>query len=403
MAQPPRRRHRRRHRRPDRGRGPAPARLGGHRPGAGRLARTGRRRHLPRPQLPARPGRDRPRRRDPRTGRLAGRRRLAHPVRPLALPHQRGGHGRTLRRARSSCCTAPHSSTTWPRGSPKAPCAQPLRRASSTRATPETPAMRPTGPRRPPDGELEAELVVGADGIHSAVRRALFPEHAGPRYSGFTTWRVVIPVPGAAFASHETWGRGRIWGTQPLKDGRVYAYAAAMVPAGGRAPDDEKCRTACGSSATGTTRSPPSSPPHAPKTSCATTSTTSPSPCPPSTAGRVALLGDAAHAMPPTLGQGGNQAIEDAVVLAHHATPTAAGLRCVHSRPPAAYHRHRPPGRRRRPPQHDDAAVPASSCATPRSRWSPRPDPGLFLRSFDVIADWRPPRPPYASDRAHTP
>ena len=33
--------------------------------------------------------------------------------------------------------------------------------------------------------------------------------------------------------------------------------------------------------------------------------------------GRVALLGDAAHAMTPDLGQGGCQAIEDAVVLAH--------------------------------------------------------------------------------------
>ncbi|CAM5689071.1 Kynurenine 3-monooxygenase [Streptomyces badius] len=33
--------------------------------------------------------------------------------------------------------------------------------------------------------------------------------------------------------------------------------------------------------------------------------------------GRVALLGDAAHAMTPNLGQGGCQAIEDAVVLAH--------------------------------------------------------------------------------------
>ncbi len=91
---------------------------------------------------------------------------------------------------------------------------------------------------RTPEGELEADLVVAADGIHSAVRATLFPDHPGPVYSGFTTWRVVIPVPGADFASHETWGRGRIWGTHPLKDGRVYAYAAAVTPAGGHAADE---------------------------------------------------------------------------------------------------------------------------------------------------------------------
>ncbi|WP_394813026.1 FAD-dependent monooxygenase [Streptomyces boetiae] len=39
--------------------------------------------------------------------------------------------------------------------------------------------------------------------------------------------------------------------------------------------------------------------------------------------GRVALLGDAAHAMTPNLGQGGCQAIEDAVVLAHLTAPGA--------------------------------------------------------------------------------
>ncbi|WP_373685527.1 FAD-dependent monooxygenase [Streptomyces lunaelactis] len=35
------------------------------------------------------------------------------------------------------------------------------------------------------------------------------------------------------------------------------------------------------------------------------------------------LIGDAAHAMAPTLGQGGNQAIEDGIVLAHHTAPGA--------------------------------------------------------------------------------
>jgi 2-polyprenyl-6-methoxyphenol hydroxylase-like FAD-dependent oxidoreductase len=42
--------------------------------------------------------------------------------------------------------------------------------------------------------------------------------------------------------------------------------------------------------------------------------------------GRVALLGDAAHAMTPVLGQGANQSIEDAMLLAQRLRP-AVGLR----------------------------------------------------------------------------
>src|SRR3974390_3503810 len=37
-------------------------------------------------------------------------------------------------------------------------------------------------------GEIEADIVVGADGIHSAVRNALFGA-AAPRFTGCTCWR----------------------------------------------------------------------------------------------------------------------------------------------------------------------------------------------------------------------
>ncbi|MER5979519.1 FAD-dependent monooxygenase [Streptomyces sp. NPDC001857] len=247
-----------------------------------------------------------------------------------------------------------------------------------------------------PDGELEADLVVAADGIHSAVRRALFPGHPGPVYSGFTTWRVVIPVPGARFASHETWGRGRIWGTHPLKDGRVYAYAAAMTPVGGHASDDEKAELL---RLFGDWHHPVP----------AVLAAARPEdvlrhdvhhlarPLPAHHRGRVALLGDAAHAMPPTLGQGGNQAVEDAIVLAHHgddlAAYTAARLprTTTISRQAVRIARLNMARGRAVTAVRDGVLVVASKAA-----------PGLVLRGFDGIADWRPPQAPYAAVQAGT-
>ncbi|MFJ9740909.1 FAD-dependent monooxygenase [Streptomyces sp. NPDC101166] len=247
-----------------------------------------------------------------------------------------------------------------------------------------------------PDGDLEADLVVAADGIHSAVRRALFPDHPGPVYSGFTTWRVVIPVPGARFASHETWGRGRIWGTHPLKDGRVYAYAAAMTPAGGHAPDDEKAELL---RLFGDWHHPVP----------AVLAATRPEdvlrhdvhhlarPLPAHHRGRVALLGDAAHAMPPTLGQGGNQAVEDAIVLAHHGDDLAAYTAARLPRTTTITRRavrvaRLNMARGRAVTTVRDGVLVAMSKAAP----------GLVLRGFDGIAGWRPPQAPYAAVQAGT-
>ncbi|WP_354642776.1 FAD-dependent monooxygenase [Kitasatospora camelliae] len=167
------------------------------------------------------------------------------------------------------------------------------------------------------DGEFEADLVVAADGLRSAARSLLFPDHPGPRYSGFTTWRTVIPATGRPVPAGETWGRGALTGAIPLADHRVYLYAAALAPAGGRAADgDERAEllrrfgdwfeplaTLFRSAEAGRVlrhdvweldR-----------------------PLPAFHRGRTVLLGDAAHAMTPFQGQGACQAIEDAVVLAH--------------------------------------------------------------------------------------
>ncbi|MEU2112608.1 FAD-dependent monooxygenase [Streptomyces sp. NPDC019507] len=254
-----------------------------------------------------------------------------------------------------------------------------------------------------PDGDVEADLVVAADGIGSAVRRVLFPGHPGPRYSGFTTWRVVVPTPSRPFTPHETWGRGALWGTQPLKDGRVYAYAAAVTPAGGHAPDDERAELL---RRFGDWHEP------VPEVIAAA----GPGdvlrhdvhhmaePLPAYHHGRVALLGDAAHAMQPTLGQGGNQAIEDAIVLAHHVgrgddvvgrLPAYTGDRL-----PRTMGIVRQATRTGRMAMLSGAGAVAARNALIRG--VSRLGPGIVLRGFDGIADWRPPGRTYAAGAERT-
>ncbi|MGW7471924.1 FAD-dependent oxidoreductase [Streptomyces cyaneofuscatus] len=169
-----------------------------------------------------------------------------------------------------------------------------------------------------------SDLVVGADGIRSAVRTARFGDRSGPREVGAVAW---IGIAGFESPVHgETWGSGRFFGLTPVEPGRTNWYAT--VPEVTTA--DELRASFAG------WYDP------IPRILDATDPDTwiryemrHLHPALPSfvsgdaSVGHVALVGDAAHAMTPNLGQGACTAILDADALARAvavAPPGPAGL-----------------------------------------------------------------------------
>lgn len=163
-------------------------------------------------------------------------------------------------------------------------------------------------------GVSEADLIVGADGIRSAVRAALWPDASAPRYAGYTVWRAITAPLDFAFSSGETWGRGERFGIAALSDGGAYVFGCANAPAGERRPgrEFEELSRRFGDWADPI---PGALAAIDPKSVLRHDIYDLP-PLDTFVRAGVALVGDAAHAMTPNLGQGANQAIEDAVTLA---------------------------------------------------------------------------------------
>jgi 2-polyprenyl-6-methoxyphenol hydroxylase-like FAD-dependent oxidoreductase len=164
------------------------------------------------------------------------------------------------------------------------------------------------------DALLHADLVVGADGVHSWVRAQSWPDAPAPVYSGSTTWRAVTTRSSAAVTEMSlSWGQGTEFGVMPLVDGRTYWYAAANADEGQRNPDElEELRRRFG-----TWHEPiPAVLAHTPPQAVLRHDIYWLPKLDRYYRGSVVLLGDAAHAMTPNLGQGGGQALEDAIVLA---------------------------------------------------------------------------------------
>lgn len=166
------------------------------------------------------------------------------------------------------------------------------------------------------DGEqVRAKYLIVAEGIHSAIRKKMLPD-AKIRYSGYTCWRGIMDNSGLNIQeTSETWGKNGRFGVTPLAKNQVYWYACI----------NEEL--------------PNSSLKNYSKTDLEKNFKDFHFPIPQVLAGtrpdqiiwndildleplnqfaygNLVLIGDAAHATTPNMGQGACMAIEDAAVLA---------------------------------------------------------------------------------------
>jgi len=169
---------------------------------------------------------------------------------------------------------------------------------------------------------MEADLVVGADGIRSRVRACVFDADQ-PRFTGRVAWRGLVPTSSIPegllpFASGAAVGPGRTFGWYMVRHGTLVNYVAIVKTdefrdEGWRIPSTREAVLAHFQGGL--------------PLIAALIGATDPAtvfrwalcdrpPQPRWVRERVVLLGDAAHPMLPYMGQGAAMGFEDAVVLA---------------------------------------------------------------------------------------
>jgi len=165
--------------------------------------------------------------------------------------------------------------------------------------------------------QAEGDALIGADGLRSRVRAALFGD-VPPTYRNFKTWRGLtefIPKSYRPGYIHEYLGGGKGGGFMMLGQGKMYWYVAATAPA--NQPDAAtKRKQALENLFRDWFSSIPELITATDESQIITTDLYDRPPTRPWSLGNVTLLGDAAHPMLPTMGQGACTALEDAYVIA---------------------------------------------------------------------------------------
>jgi naringenin degradation protein FdeE len=159
------------------------------------------------------------------------------------------------------------------------------------------------------------DLVVGADGIRSAVRRMTFTDAPEPEFRGQAVWRAVLDRPPELTRYHLFYGSSTKAGIDPVSETKLYVLLVQNVPDAAR-PDQQRLPEIL-RGLLAEYGSPlaelvpqirdPNAVDYRPLETILVPR--------PWYRGRVVILGDAAHSMTPHLASGAGMAIEDGVVL----------------------------------------------------------------------------------------
>lgn len=160
------------------------------------------------------------------------------------------------------------------------------------------------------------DLVIGADGLNSMVRKTMFPEMPAPEFTGQGCWRAVVPRPPAIERPSIFMGQRNKAGVNPVSHAEMYLFLTLNMP-GNPFIDpatwlarltDELAEFSGPIGAVRDNFGPTSRIIYRPLEKLLVTT--------PWHRGRVVLLGDTVHATTPHLASGAGAAVEDALVLA---------------------------------------------------------------------------------------